>query len=531
VYFPVGLALTEGSSYLAVANSDFDLQYNAGTLAMLNLERARALMPLPCSSDTDCSGATRCDTEPSEQNGNAPAFVCVSNEGPGAGKPCGLSAERDLADQLLYPGRCAAVRLTQPPSGDSLVQSAVEIGAFATDVVYRGRADNGRLFIPVRGDATLHWVNVTSQGELECEQDDNAGACSDAHRAGNDPAQENTRDLRLGPEPFALDASPDGKVVLVTNQTSGSVSVFENHPTGGPALVFEVPGLPARPVAVAALPPPALSVVGSLEYRPGFLVAFRNAPEIDLIRYYEDRENDTDNDPASDSGGNNARPYAAFTNATGINVNASGVDSRGIAVDDSLRRQRELDCAKSANVPADCLNKKPDECSVPFDVESLARCLGQAAETPLDVFVTNRAPATLVVGRTTPSVNNLPSTELPSFYDSIALTFGPSRVSVGQVIVGSDASGAPIYERRVFAVCFDSRRIFVYDPERRRIDTEIVTGRGPHAIAIDAANAHLYVAHFTDSYIGVVSLNRRFPRTYGKMIASLGEPSPPRASK
>jgi DNA-binding beta-propeller fold protein YncE len=166
-----------------------------------------------------------------------------------------------------------------------------------------------------------------------------------------------------------------------------------------------------------------------------------------------------------------------------------------------------------------------------FDRPALSSCLGRAAATPLDVFVTNRAPATLVVGRTTPAVNAISSSEAPSFYDSISVTFGPSRVSVGNVIVGVDAGGEPTFERRVFAVCFDSRRIFVYDPDRRRIDTEIGTGRGPYAIAIDPIHAHLYVAHFTDSFIGVVSLDRRFTRTYGKMIGTLGVPSPPRESK
>ena len=37
IYFPVGLALTNESKYLAVVNSDFDLQYNAGTLATLDV--------------------------------------------------------------------------------------------------------------------------------------------------------------------------------------------------------------------------------------------------------------------------------------------------------------------------------------------------------------------------------------------------------------------------------------------------------------------------------------------------------------
>jgi hypothetical protein len=66
---------------------------------------------------------------------------------------------------------------------------------------------------------------------------------------------------------------------------------------------------------------------------------------------------------------------------------------------------------------------------------------------------------------------------------------------------------------------------------RRRIDVEIATGRGPHALAVDEAHGWLFVGHFTDSFIGVVSLDRRFTHTYGKMLATIGEPSAPRASK
>jgi DNA-binding beta-propeller fold protein YncE len=83
----------------------------------------------------------------------------------------------------------------------------------------------------------------------------------------------------------------------------------------------------------------------------------------------------------------------------------------------------------------------------------------------------------------------------------------------------------------VFVVCFDSRRIFVYDPKRRMIEAVISTGRGPYALAIDDARGLGYVAHFTDSYLGVISLDQRFPQTYATIVASIGTPSPPRSSK
>jgi hypothetical protein len=83
----------------------------------------------------------------------------------------------------------------------------------------------------------------------------------------------------------------------------------------------------------------------------------------------------------------------------------------------------------------------------------------------------------------------------------------------------------------VFVVCFDSRRIFVYDPKRRLIDAIISTGRGPYALALDGVRGLAYLGHFTDSYLGVVSLDQRFPQTYATIVASIGAPKAPRSSK
>jgi hypothetical protein len=65
------------------------------------------------------------------------------------------------------------------------------------------------------------------------------------------------------------------------------------------------------------------------------------------------------------------------------------------------------------------------------------------------------------------------------------------------------------------------------------VESIIHTGRGPHAIAFDTADdhSHLYVAHFTDSYVGVVDLDQRHAATFGQMFATLGVPTPPTEAK
>jgi hypothetical protein len=505
IYFPVGLALVNDSRHLLVANSDFDLQFNAGTLNVLSVENLVPLVMRPCASNADCAdfeGRPECDTS-----------IGLCSDQPSGGNPCGTLSDLPLEKQVLTPGRCSYIDTAKPSSAGDVLVSKVQIGAFATDVVFRQKPGflpeehgpeevAGRAFVPVRGDATLHWVDVTGAGKLQCGQSQDGGACDDLHRAGNH-TEENSRKLRLNHEPYAVDASPGGEAVLVTNQNTGTVSLFVNdwNPSVGLSLQFALTGLPLRPVGVAALPTPAYAASHDDAYPPGFLVTYRDAAVVDLIRYYDDENGNR-------GGGQFARPYAARTNSIGININSVGTDSRGIAVDATARRSAERACPAGDS-----------------------ECLVAASATPLDVFVANRSPATLLVGRTAPFRNALESTEVPNFYDSIALTLGPSRVVVGNVVVGTEATGEPVLERRVFVVCFDSHRIFIYDPRSRRFESEIMTGRGPHALAVDEKRGWLFIGHFTDSYISVVSLDRRFTKTYGKTLATIGEPTPPRASK
>lgn len=533
LYFPVGLSVFGDGRFLAVANSDYDLHYNAGTLLVLDLDQIRARTPAVCSSDADCDPSRRCDLAGSAENAGVPSYVCVARDGAGAGFPCGTAPERRMADRLLYPGRCEHLDLTT----SGIWRDGVRIGAFATDVIFRKRpavsdpsnpSEVGRLFVPVRGDATLHWASVDEQGHIRCGQR-GGGGCDDFHRAGDDPDQENARDLRLDPEPFAVAATDDGGAIVISNRTTGRVSLFVNDWFSAPKLKSVLTGLPAFPVGLATLPPPALasakSALGELtrqeEYAQGFLVTYSNAAEVDLLRYFE---NDA----------NPENPYLTRANRAGIFINSSGFDSRGISVDASLRRSLETDCGARFQVPAGCFTDSACLDGLAGDAErrqSYLACLAGASATPLEVYVANRSPASLLVGRTRPVQNALETSDVPEFYDTIPLTLGPSRVVTGEVTVGTRADGSRELERRVFAVCFDSERVFVYDPVRRRLETEIATGRGPHAIAVDAAHGLLYVAHFTDSYIGVVSIDRRHPMTYGKTLGSIGRPTPPRTSK
>ena len=529
LYFPTGLALDRpqlsesAPRYLYVANSDFDLQYRSASVISYDLDLLHQILPRNCRGTADCLDDDICDAPGVEGIPSDPArvhsYFCVD---PRTTAPCRAFGDRDEADLVLTPGRCKSIDPVNPQDGSaSVLVDTVGIGAFATDVIWRENPDTAaqypsRLFIPVRGDSTLHWIDV-KDGHFACGQNgDDDNACDDLHRAGDD-SDVNIDQLKQPPEPYALDATSDGAYVALTNQTQGSVSLFANDwsSNGGPRLVSILGGLPLAPVGIAALPEVAPEL-SDPEHKPdpGFLIAYRTAPRIDLLRVRSEA-----NPMYTD--------YAlTLAGSVPINANSLGFDSRGIAIDAA---QRQSDYAKCRAEPADCGSMTAAEC--------LSNCL-RAAHQP-GVYVASRAPASLLVGAMTADVGYpAGSNDLPSFTDSVSLTFGPSRVILGVVkapgtaqSLQQDSAGPYELERRVFVVCFDSRRIFVYDPKRRVLEAIVSTGRGPYALAVDGLRGLAYLGHFTDSYLGVISLDQRFPQTYATIVASIGAPKAPRSSK
>ncbi len=173
------------------------------------------------------------------------------------------------------------------------------------------------------------------------------------------------------------------------------------------------------------------------------------------------------------------------------------------------------------------------------------------------MYVAHRGPNSLLIGELTTTLvkkgSDVPTEKRVSVYDTIAfrdavpLGAYPSRIEIGEVI---DLKGVP--RRRVFALAFDAGLAFSYDPEARRVDAVIKTGRGPQALALDTGSACgdekercdreqgsagrdtyslMYIAHFTDSYLGVVDLDMRKANTFGTMILTVGTPVPPRESQ
>jgi Cys-rich repeat protein len=500
IYFPTGIALSPDGNRLYLANSDWDLQFNAGSIQVYDAGRLRALLPRQCGADSDCASGERCDATPSLDPGGverAPTYWCI--EANSTTPPCGELGFQAVADRSTSPGLCSPFDNRDP----ELLLGSVSVGAFATDLIYRENpAGGGRLFVPVRSDATLHWADVAGdlagngQLELDCGQG-TSRECDAHHRNGDGANEASPSGDELPIEPFGVDATPDGTAIVVTHQTEGRVSLFVNDwgaPLDGPRLSYILEGLPLRPVFVSAIPIPEIarldleSTPRTLGYRPGFWLGFRGTPFIQLLRYYD----------AVDAP--DGLPFLETAFADRLTTTQQS-DIRGMAVDASTRSACETNCGD--------------------DRVCLASCAGIA----LDVFMSNSVPATLMVGHSTSTRRaGVPNDRL-QITDAIAVDSGPSRTIVGHI---TNERGE--LERRVFLTSFDSRSVTIFNPDAGTIEARVPTGRGPAALAIDSAHAVGYVAHFTDSYVGIIDLDRRHP-TFGTLIRSLGRPTAPRGDE
>jgi hypothetical protein len=495
-HYPTGLVASPGGTVLYVANSDFDLEFAGGTVQALDLGQLRGLMQALATSLADTSTSA--------------ASACAANGLGGNGDP------------WLNPGPCAPVTIcfagnpTGEPCVAPVLRAAASIGAFASGVVlvHDPDGDGARLFVPVRGDPSVTYFDVDDDRDqsggfrLDCGLAED-GFCDDAHRLGQD-REHTLRGVQLPPDPVGIAASADGTAIVTAHQTQRSASLVTNDWATIPALAFNLGDLADGPTELATIPTPAFSTRmietdPAYEHRPGFALTFRAAPQIDILRY------------VPDAGAVPPRPFIVRAFSAAVTATISAEDSRGIAIVDTERRACEASCAD--------------------DLACLRSC---AEQVPLRVYMANRRPASLVVGRIETEVNDSGTPPEPTsavdsvfFHQSVALAFGASRIEVGRIVL-PDGTLA----ERVFAVAFDSRAIFVLDPTTDRVETVIRTGRGPHDIAFDAGtddtgetHAYLYIGHFTDSYLGVVDLDRRRPQTYGQMIASVGTPIEPPESR
>jgi YVTN family beta-propeller protein len=552
-YFPVGLVVSRGGNVLYAVNSDFDLQWNGGTLQSYDLYAIRRDVMLSLSGrPEDLAGIPYVAGRP-------PAQPC-SPEGTFPGQPP-IAGD----DGVRYgPGDVCA----PPVRSEPYVRDSAIIGAFATEMQL---SKNGhRLFIPVRGDATLTWADVAiddpnvapppppadkDYGPFHFDCGTRVDSrCDVGHHAGASPNEPgNTRQLTMPGEPFGMAQSEDGSAIVITHQVDGKASLFtsglppvvdaddpcppvSNPSTARPALQFIVDSLTPGATGLTAVPHEARAFASCADRRPSFVQTSRGTPALDLLRYYDD---DGVRGPSD-----NYRPYLVRESVIPVQANAGGADSRGIAIDPTPR----IKCKRSVK-PVDP-SATPPRTQAMVDAE-LAEC----ARTPARVFIANRSPSSLILGEVGQSAFGSDAAYNPdriTLFDSIPLTTGPSRLYLAPIV---DRDGN--YALRVFIVCSDSQIMFIYDPETRTVENTVRVGLGPFGVAFDPFDmedvalqravpmdprherpdlrrySFAYVASFTNSFVQVIDLDnsRTKNASFETVVFTLGQPTTPKGSK
>jgi YVTN family beta-propeller protein len=547
LYYPTGLAVSPGGSVLYVANSDFDLQYNGGTLQSFDLAAIRKDAALSAERvGADCLPKY---VDPKDANVPTPPLTAPLGEA------------------------CA-----KPKSASAYHKFTRTIGAFATDLqVSLATFDDEnvpgarlrRLFVPVRGNSSLTWASIPDDMSespsadpfvIDCGAGDGGGSAKIGDRCGIDHlagriAEESSRGIQMPGEPFGMAQTPDGKYIAITHQSGTQTSLFETATPGKgnkPTLQFVVDDVPIGGAGIASVPldPDAFSCIpsdffpcGKDALRPAFLQTSRANAIATLLRFYGDigdRELGADRAPATNG---NPRPFLVREASYSISANADGIDSRGIAIDPSERIECKL---------------RPGA--------DLAAC----ARLPARIFIANRRPASLLIGDVgdrSPGVDGAFDATSVRIHTSIPLTIGPSRLYLAPVVADDG-----VWSMRVFIVCFDSDAVYVFNPETSRVENIIRVGSGPFAMAFDpftieeVAKARFqkrriaqqsdlqvkdgdvvsdlktyrfgYIASFTKSYVQLLDLDNARTKsgipdksTFETVVFNLGVPQVPKGSK
>jgi len=575
-YFPEGMTVSRGGNVLYVVNSDFDLQWNGGTVQSYDLFDIRR------DAAISAAGYSLASRLPFPDGGGVSQFLDGGHSVEAGVNLCASGANTFLADGGFV-SACAPFT-----NSTVYVRDSVTIGAFATDLQLSPWGN--RLYAPVRGDASLTWLSITpdidgppTPGQQACDQDAgaspcyapftlqcgqqfNGGRCDATHHAGVNPNEPgNTRNVTMPGEPFAMAQSADGTAIVLTHQSEGDTSLFLTGLTddGGwaspstPSMQFIIDaGLPTGGVGIANIPhdPAAFGCTTAAGCdagpRPAFLETNNTTAELNLLRYYSDNGTTLFADAGYPDanlpiGTTLQRPFLEVERTIPITALSSGTDSRGIVFDTSAR----LACEHMYPAP----DARNEECG----------------KLPARMFFANRTPPSLVIGTAGgPSATNASSFDpdaiqispLPAIVDP-----GPSRVYLAPII---DSNGD--YALRVFVVCFDGNSIDIVNPDTGMVEASIAVGEGPFAMAFDpfspldvALNAHVqptdspvtvpftpvdggpsvniplpryrfaYVGSFTNSYVQVIDLDNSEPSkaTFETVVYTLGAPSVPKGNQ
>jgi len=330
--FPIAIELSVDEDaagypeYLFVTSSNFGLEYNSGNVQSYDLDKMVEAINTGCVSawrvpaclasdypgdvndpacvcdpavDIDCTAVPqgirqRCLEADFQGDINEPACVCeplappAPDDGPGdvcVEVPFDRCSVVPAELQFRDPG--AALRLV-PVEG--LIRGEVNIGSFSDGL---GVSTNGRrLYLPVRSDANLTFIDVNQEGQLSCGGPfGTRHTCTAPYRSGSTELVNPTVSLVMPPDPvdvyvgdlaadFAPTSSPDdpafrGDYILMAHREGWASLMFDQERPGGP--------MPTKRPRLAATVDELAPEQVTITYEPGAKRAWIPSAEVAAI--------------------------------------------------------------------------------------------------------------------------------------------------------------------------------------------------------------------------------------------------------
>lgn len=444
--FPIAIQLSPDQDasgnprYVYLVSSNFALEYNAGRVQSYDLET------MIDAIETGCVGAgvsQECLDPDFEGDINDPDCACVPE--PGDDECVAIPPDRcsvvPAELQVRDPG--AALRLIGVPG---LLRGEVEIGSFADGL---GVATDGRrLYVPVRSDANLTFIDVNEEGELSCGGEfGELQTCTAPFRTGSAEQANPTVHLSLPPDPvdvyvgnLATDFAPPGAeddpafrgdYILMAHREGHASLFFDQLRPGGP----EPRKRPRLAATLGELAPEQVTIT----YEPGAKRAWITSAVSNLvIRVGIGIDGDPTQSYLFDAG----------------TLFVTGLDTGGI------NRDIRFDPRPGRNL----------------------------------AYVVSRSPEALVVARSEAAGSEL------NMVGQVSTCRDPSRVQLAEV----PARGGTVL--LAFVSCFLARSVQVIDADNLQGITILTNITGAFEFVIDGPRRLIYIADFSSSVIRVADL-------------------------
>jgi hypothetical protein len=485
--FPIAIELSVDQDangnprYLYVTSSNFGLEYNSGNVQSYDLEKVVEAINTGCVSawrDPECLAsdypgdvndpACVCDpaTDPNctavpqgirqrcleadfQGDINDPACVCEPLAPPadGPGDAC-VEVPFDRCSvvpaELQFRDPGAALRLV-PVEG--LIRGEVNIGSFSDGLGVS--TDGRRLYLPVRSDANLTFIDVNQEGQLSCGGPfGTQHTCSSPYRSGSAELVNPTVSLDMPADPvdvyvgdlaadFAPPGDPDnlafrGDYILMAHREGRASLMFDQERPGGPAPTKR----PRLAATVDELAPEQVTIT----YEPGAKRAWIPSAEVAaIVRLGIGIDGDPTQSYLFDAG----------------SLFVSGLDNG------RSNRDIRFDPRPGRNV----------------------------------AYIVSRLPEALIVARSNVAGGDL------SMLGQIPTCRDPSRLQVAEVSV--PGRGTVLL---AFVSCFLARSVQVIDTDKFQGITILTNISGAFEFVIDGPRLLMYTADFSTSVLRVADL-------------------------